>query len=87
MPGFVDVTGWTSEEVRRLGHADDCDDVDFQPRCSFKRKPYAYSDSIRPASAKYTVSDVWAAAWCSPAPSRKSKIVDCYSFSRSLMSL
>ena len=23
MPGFVDVTGWTNEEVRRLGHADD----------------------------------------------------------------
>ena len=32
MPGFVDVTGWSSEEVRRLGHADDYDDVDHQPR-------------------------------------------------------
>ena len=22
-PGFIDVTGWTAEEVRRLGHADE----------------------------------------------------------------
>ena len=57
MPGFVDVTGWTSEEVRRLGHADDFDDVDFQPRR--KLKNYA---PARPTSAKYIVSDVWAAA-------------------------
>jgi len=57
MPGFVDVTGWTSEEVRRLGHADDCDDVDFRPR----RKLNSYA-STQPASAKYSVSDVWAAA-------------------------
>jgi len=65
MPGFVDVTGWTSEEVRRLGHADDCDDVDFQPRRSYKRNPYGYNDTNRPvywARDKYTVSDVWAAA-------------------------
>ena len=58
MPGFVDVTGWTSEEVRRLSHADDCDDVDFQPRRKFANS-YATS---RPASDKYTQSDVWAAA-------------------------
>ena len=54
MPGFIDVTGWTTEEVRRLGHADDCDDVDFRPR----RKVAP----TRPAGAKYSVSDVWAAA-------------------------
>ena len=56
MPGFIDVTGWTSEEVRRLGHADDYDDVDYQPRRKFK------TYTPRPASAKYSVSDVWAAA-------------------------
>jgi hypothetical protein len=56
MPGFVDVSNMTSEEVRRMGHADDCDDVDFQPR----RKPKSYVPT-RPASAKYIVSDVWAA--------------------------
>lgn len=62
MPGFVDVTGWSAEEVRRMGHADDYDDIDFQPRRSFKRNPYGYSETNRPASAKYSVSDVWAAA-------------------------
>lgn len=53
MPGFVDVTGMTYEDVRRMGHADDYDDVDYQRR----RKV-----AVRPASAKYSVSDVWAAA-------------------------
>lgn len=65
MPGFVDVTGWTSEEVRRMGHADDYDDIDHRPRRSFNRNPYGYNDSNRPAraaSAKYTISDTWAAA-------------------------
>ena len=57
MPGFVDVTGWTSEEVRRLGHADDCDDVDFQPR-----RKFVSSTTTRPVSVRYSVSDVWAAA-------------------------
>ena len=57
MPGFVDVTGWTSEEVRRLGHADDYDDVDFQPRRKFNSQA-----TTRPANVQYTVSDVWAAA-------------------------
>jgi len=58
MPGFVDVSNMTSEEVRRMGHADDYDDVDYQPRRKFANS-YATS---RPASAKYTPSDVWAAA-------------------------
>lgn len=65
MPGFVDVSNMSSEEVRRMGHADDYDDVDFKPRRSFNRNPYGYNDTNRPTrtvSAKYTVSDVWAAA-------------------------
>jgi len=57
MPGFVDVSNMSSEEVRRMGHADDYDDVDFQPR----RKLKSYV-STRPASDKFSVSDVWAAA-------------------------
>ena len=57
MPGFVDVSNMSSEQVRRMGHADDYDDVDFQPR----RKLKSYVPT-RPASAKYTISDVWAAA-------------------------
>jgi len=55
MPGFIDVTGWTSEEVRRMGHADDYDE-EYTPRQKFKT--YA----PRPTGNSYTVSDVWAAA-------------------------
>lgn len=36
MPGFVDVTGWSNEDVRRLGHADDYDEP------MQYRNPYAY---------------------------------------------
>ena len=54
MPGFVDVTGWTSEEVRRLGHADDYDEVAYQPRG--RRRPQSQPQ------VGYAVSDVWAAA-------------------------
>lgn len=57
MPGFVDVSNMTSEEVRRMGHADDYDDVEFQPR-----RKFVPSTPVRPASAKYLVSNVWAAA-------------------------
>lgn len=55
MPGFVDVTGWTSEQVRRLGHADDCDESPVQPR---------WKSQHRAATAQvgYLVTDVWAAA-------------------------
>jgi hypothetical protein len=56
MPGFVDVSNMSSEDVRRMGHADDYDDVDYQPRRKFNSYP------ARSVSAKYTVSDVWAAA-------------------------
>ena len=54
MPGFVDVSGMTYEDVRRMGHADDYDDVDYQPR-QRRARP-------QPASTQYSVSDVWAAA-------------------------
>jgi hypothetical protein len=54
MPGFVDVTGMTYEDVRRMGHADDYDDVDYQPRV--RRQPQALPQ------VGYAVSDVWAAA-------------------------
>lgn len=60
MPGFVDVSGMSYEDVRRMGHADDYD----EPR-SFNRNPYAYR---KPATKtpKVTINhhadDVWAAA-------------------------
>ena len=54
MPGFVDVTGWTSEEIRRLGHADDTDET-YQPRQTWKPK-------TRPVGDKHSVDNVWGAA-------------------------
>jgi hypothetical protein len=53
MPGFVDVSNMTSEEVRRMGHADDYD------------TPDTWTPRKHPASVHqvgYAVSDVWAAA-------------------------
>ena len=49
MPGFIDVTGWTAEEVRRLGHADD----DYEE----PRKRYT-----PPAPQTFTADQVWACA-------------------------
>lgn len=51
MPGFVDVSGMTSEDVRRMGHADDYDDVEYAPR---RRNTVL--------QIGHCVSDVWAAA-------------------------
>lgn len=60
MPGFVDVTGWSSEEIRRLGHADDYDEE--TNRISY-RNPYAYRKPVpkRPAF-NYDADKVWGAA-------------------------
>lgn len=52
MPGFIDVTGWTSEEVRRLGHMDD-DYETPQPRRNRRQS--------MPVT-KYTPDVVWGAA-------------------------
>jgi hypothetical protein len=52
MPGFVDVSGMTSEQVRRMGHADD----DYEtPRQTWKPKP-------KPQGVKHSVDNVWGAA-------------------------
>jgi hypothetical protein len=52
MPGFVDVSGMSSEDVRRMGHADDYDDADYRALRKSKSLP----------QVGYSVSDVWAAA-------------------------
>ncbi len=55
MPGFVDVSNMSDLEIKRLGQADDYDDV---PR--FGRRSSSYN---KPATqVGYSVSDVWAAA-------------------------
>lgn len=53
MPGFVDVSNMTSEEVQHLGHADDYDTPDTW-------KPRKHPASVHQVG--YAVSDVWAAA-------------------------
>ena len=56
MPGFVDVTGMTYEDVRRMGHADDYDE---EPQ-HYSRRASSYN---KPAvQVGYAVNDVWAAA-------------------------
>jgi hypothetical protein len=57
MPGFVDVSNMTSEEVRRLGHADDYD----TPETWKPRKP-APARTNPVLQVGFPVSDVWASA-------------------------
>jgi hypothetical protein len=57
MPGFVDVSGMTYEQVRRMGHADDYD--------APTRNPYAYRKPAFGASKvtmSFNADDVWAVA-------------------------
>lgn len=55
MPGFVDVSNMTSEEVRRMGHADDYDAEPYQPRRTWQPR-------AKPAGIKHSVDNVWGAA-------------------------
>lgn len=55
MPGFVDVSDMTSEEVRRMGHADDYDAEPWQPRRTWQPR-------AKPASVKHSADTVWGAA-------------------------
>lgn len=55
MPGFVDVSNMTSQEVRRMGHADDYDAEPYQPRRTWQPR-------AKPASVKHSVDNVWGAA-------------------------
>lgn len=60
MPGFVDVSGMTYEDVRRMGHADDYD----EPRPVYWKRPSGYG--VTPASRvkklELDTSQVFAAA-------------------------
>lgn len=55
MPGFVDVSNMTSEQVRRMGHADDYDAEPYQPRQTWKPK-------AKPIGVNHSVDNVWGAA-------------------------
>lgn len=56
MPGFVDVTGMSYEDVRRMGHADDYDE---EPQRYGRQAPARNNPVLQ---VGYAVSDVWAAA-------------------------
>ena len=56
MPGFVDVSGMTYEDVRRMGHADDYDDIDYQ------RRGHTPARTNTVLQTGHSVSDVWGAA-------------------------
>jgi hypothetical protein len=61
-PGFVDVSGWSSEEVKRLGQMDDDYPDDYRKTY---RNPYAYRRPVNRApkvNFNYNADDVWAAA-------------------------
>jgi hypothetical protein len=55
MPGFVDVSNMTSEQVRRMGHADDYDEEPYQPRQTWQPR-------AKPEGTKHSVDNVWGAA-------------------------
>lgn len=57
MPGFVDVSNMTNEQVRRMGHTDD----EYDGRNSWAyRKPVFRAPQV---TMNYNSEDVWAAAW------------------------
>lgn len=57
MPGFVDVTGWSAHDIKRLGQRDD-DDFDISYRNPYAyRKPYAKKPAF-----SYDSDKVWGAA-------------------------
>jgi len=51
MPGFTDVTGWSSRDIQRLGHEDD----DAPNTRTYRNKP-------KQPTFSYAADDVWAAA-------------------------
>lgn len=59
MPGFVDVTGWSSEEVRRLGHEDGDDGV---PEILFTRGFNKFYQKHKKPTFSYLADNVWGAA-------------------------
>lgn len=55
MPGFVDVTGWSREDIRRLGHADEDDEVVIYKRTPTKK-------IVKKPTFSYDADTVWGAA-------------------------
>lgn len=58
MPGFVDVTGWSKEEIRRLGHDDDEDTQVYTRQANF----YKFHNKHKKPTFSYDADDVWGEA-------------------------
>ena len=66
MPGFVDVSNMTSEEVRRMGHADDYDEPTYSQSTSRKYtgrswSPMQTNKVVKPIF-NFLAEDVWTAS-------------------------
>lgn len=59
MPGFVDVTGWSKEDIRRLGHEDDYDGV---PEVVYTRGFNKFYQKHNKPTFSYDSDKVWGAA-------------------------
>ena len=66
MSGFINVTGWSDQAVKRLGQMDEDNDPrdnNYSYRNLAKRNPYAYRrPQTRFNPINYNADDVWAAA-------------------------
>ena len=58
MPGFIDVSNWSDQDIKRLGQIDDYDDS----TPGFRGRPRATPARDQVTSITFPVSDVWAAA-------------------------
>ena len=59
MPGFVDVTGWSKEDIRRLGHEDDYDGI---PDVVFTRGFNKFYQKNNKPKFSFDADKVWGAA-------------------------
>jgi len=66
MPGFVDVSNMTNEEVRRMGHADDYDEPTYSQSTSQKYTGRAWSpmqsNKVVKPTFNFVAEDVWTAS-------------------------
>ena len=58
MPGFVDVSNWSDQDIKRLGHVDEYDN----PPTWNRNRGRSTGTRVAVKSTTYSVSDVWAAA-------------------------
>jgi hypothetical protein len=62
MPGFIDVSNMTSEEVRRLGHADDYDEETNKKTYLYRNKSAYRRAAPKKPAFSYDADRVWGAA-------------------------